>query len=585
MQVIFFAYSNSESSPLPSLKDEDDAIFRALHRRALQQHYFLYRDAYSTRQKIVEYLTTYRDKLFLFHFSGHAERDHLLLGDESARAEGIAHILGQCAKLNSLKLVVLNGCSTYGQVQQLLDLGIPVVIATHARVGDHDAANFSTRFYQALAELATIEEAFELAIAEVLIRQGVPVYRGLDVDETPPPEEPLWGIFYKRENAHILREKLPAKVASGQTEDFIPNELLFQALTEAVSTHSEELQLLQGLEFAGKKIRPAQKNLAIINSLPAPIAKQIQKLKALVDVEDAGYDKVSMIRLEQLARTYQTTMDLLVFIMLSQLWETCIVKSQFYPPPALSREVLRYLNLSKEERHTFDYLDFLYRLRLLMPADEVIYFVNELEDIGQWATQDDKFRQACQFFHVLQQKLNKRDIAPHEIAELCIHAEERLADCFLQLGFLAKYTLAAIDNIGVERYRYNTKPAFIHAVVMLSYVSGGLTKEDIGMEQLLYNRSVVLLKLENDEIVDHLNLSPFIIDAIAFDKDKKETDSANKVPNIHFFQHYEIVTNTYFFEFVNNPKDEPLNISAGKYDVLKKQFDAFKKLLLDAEPI
>ena len=71
----------------------------------------------------------------------------LLLEEGHAQAKGIAELLGE---EKELKLVVLNGCSTKKQVQQLLQHGIKAIIATSVPVKDQMALDFANQFYQAL---------------------------------------------------------------------------------------------------------------------------------------------------------------------------------------------------------------------------------------------------------------------------------------------------------------------------------------------------------------------------------------------------------------------------------------------------
>lgn len=165
MKLLYLAFANSRHDPLPSLQNEDEAIYRALTPRALKQEILLHRDSYASLAKVAEYITLFREHLFLFHYSGHAGRDALVLEEETASGAGIADMLKQCP---NLKLVVLNGCSTRGQVQRLLDQGVPVVIATSAPVEDLKAMRFGIRLYKALSEQASIREAFEIAAAEVV---------------------------------------------------------------------------------------------------------------------------------------------------------------------------------------------------------------------------------------------------------------------------------------------------------------------------------------------------------------------------------------------------------------------------------
>jgi hypothetical protein len=104
MQIIFLSYANSQQHPLPTLQEEDDRVYQMLARREAERHFRLYRDSFTTILKIAEYLALYQDDIAVFHFSGHAGRDKLLLDDTAASAAGIAHLLGRCP---NLKLAVL----------------------------------------------------------------------------------------------------------------------------------------------------------------------------------------------------------------------------------------------------------------------------------------------------------------------------------------------------------------------------------------------------------------------------------------------------------------------------------------------
>jgi hypothetical protein len=163
MEHIFLAYANSEQSPLATLREEDAAVNKTLANRAGAGHFLIRRESFATIPDIAYYLTKDQAELVLFSYSGHAGHSELLLGDGPANANGIAQMLGRCPKL---KLVLLNGCSTQGQVKALLDAGVPAVIATNAPVGDRAATQFAITFFQALSDhCRTIGQAFEDGIA------------------------------------------------------------------------------------------------------------------------------------------------------------------------------------------------------------------------------------------------------------------------------------------------------------------------------------------------------------------------------------------------------------------------------------
>ena len=57
MDVLFLAFSNSKLDRLPNLEREEEAIYRQLAPRALQQQFMLQRESYANIPKVHEYLT------------------------------------------------------------------------------------------------------------------------------------------------------------------------------------------------------------------------------------------------------------------------------------------------------------------------------------------------------------------------------------------------------------------------------------------------------------------------------------------------------------------------------------------------
>jgi hypothetical protein len=107
-----------------------------------------------------------------------------------AYAPGLASFL---AEQRGLKLVFLNGCSSRGHVQGLLDAGIPGVIATSQAIDDEVATELSARFYTALASGSSIRTAYAEASAAVQTRHGARVWRDLGTDPgTQQPAEDRW---------------------------------------------------------------------------------------------------------------------------------------------------------------------------------------------------------------------------------------------------------------------------------------------------------------------------------------------------------------------------------------------------------
>ena len=565
MNLIFLAFANHEHSPLPHLQEEADGIYRSLMPRALKQQLLLHQDPFTTIEKIAEYITLVRDHLFLFHFSGHAGKDALLL-DEAASATGIRHLLSQCPHL---KVVVLNGCSTKGQVEQLLDAGIPIVIATSAPVEDPKAMRFGKRFFKALADGATIGESFELAVAEVLVLDGSMekmIHRDFVLDDEPP-ETGTWGIYHKPEQKEMLDLVLPTEEMKPTPTDFEPNTYFIQGLLEGLAPYNDDVSK----EMKRKRPKPAKQRLAILNSLPAPIAEHLRKLMAPVtEEEEEGFDKISVLRLEQIVRTYQVVMELITFALMGEIWETAFKKGSLKVTPDQENVVGQFLMMPPNSEQTFNFTALIRNLCEINLRNDGEFFIEELDNFNQMLTEESEFQQASNFLEVLKIKVYKESVSHEEVGELCRRGEESLTHLIARFGFLTKFTLVSVQSIDVIKYRHLPETEYNHIAVELKDLLGSLDLTDILSSGTMFNKSVLLWDEDEER---YLNLSPFIIDANAFEE-------KDRVTTIYFLSH--LVDDQYCFKWISNPEDESSWIIASsdsKYEIINDQIEAFRALI------
>ena len=105
------------------------------------------------------------------------------------------------------------------------------------------------------------------------------------------------------------------------------------------------------------------------------------------------------------------------------------------------------------------------------------------------------FQNASFFLEILRVNLFKETIDSEEVLELCVRAEESLANILSSMGFLAKYALVAIQNIDVLKYRHSPKALFKHLAVILRDLLGGLEVTPLEFEErFMDNRSIVLFR-------------------------------------------------------------------------------------------
>lgn len=194
------------------------------------------------------------ERLTLFHYSGHAN-DHLFQLQNGNY--GIDQLL---ALLSGKKpnLVFLNGCSTYGYVDALLEHGVKAVIATTQEVKDISAREFAKEFYNSLALNKTLGVAFDEASSRSTFLSTTA--RKQKRSGSLPPEkkaEPCpWDLYYlddradynqTGENISILDWKL---VSTDRTTLRLPPNFQEQRrkITELISQRDVLVKKLRRIE-------------------------------------------------------------------------------------------------------------------------------------------------------------------------------------------------------------------------------------------------------------------------------------------------------------------------------------------------
>ena len=592
MNTIFLTYANNAESPLNTLSREDEQIYGILVNRYLKGHYIIHRSSNASQESMVRDLEKFEDHIAIFLFSGHAGRDALNLVDGTANSTGIASYLKKSVEKGKLELVILNGCSTTGQVQKLLELGVPAVIATSAPVEDKSATEFSISLFKNLVDKnLSLKESFDAAIKAMLLTntQNLDeknIHRGIlpRLDK----EESLWGLFVQNES---VWDSYPIPSGNQKTKtNYVPNQFLTESLFNTlVAAENTKLKLLSEFERQGEYISSDEKNKAIIEVLPFPISTHLRRLISPVETETEGWDKIGTRRLEQIGLVYHTSLKFLSFLMLAQLWEFKQEKIIDTIPEDLRREIRNYFYLSTEERIQFDHLQFIRLLRKYYEENnigEATYFVKELETLRQFSAPGNSFGDACVYLGNLQTQAINHKIQEDLIADLCEKAERKLCIFFEHLGFLHKYILASVDNIEVRKYRHQRVPNYGHEICSLMRASG--TRETIiySLPEPLDNKGVILLtgdfiynrekKQFEGKIIRFLNLTPFLIDINAFEQ---KTD----LYNLFFFDDFSINQKESNFQKISKSINEKEFIKIqpnNAYTLFFEQLQAFRSEML-----
>ena len=156
---------------------------------------------------------TYKDRITVFHYGGHADCYKLLLesvtGARSfAFKEGLVSFF---AHQNGLKLIFLNACSTEQHAVELKQAGIPGVIGTSQEINDTVAAALAIRFYHGIANGHSIERAWREAEDHIKIQYGSSNFNALyhwEQQEKHKDRFP-WDIHFKEGAEEVKKWNLP----------------------------------------------------------------------------------------------------------------------------------------------------------------------------------------------------------------------------------------------------------------------------------------------------------------------------------------------------------------------------------------
>lgn len=577
MTTLYLCFANQDTQPLPSLREEQHNIKQALLKGASAGHFYVLEEAFASTKLMVNALEQIRPNLAIFHFSGHAGSDRLeMSGNAAAFSEGIAQLLSKCPQL---QLVFLNGCSTIGQVADLHEAGVPLVIATSAPIEDLKASTFGARFYQALSDNQSIRQAYELAKAEIMtIDRKVVFVESRDlVLRREHKVEATWGLFCKPGAESAEEWRLPTtRPVQGETAK--PNQGLYATFIPALAPFSAEAKKIVDDEEMGLETDEVTRREVILKSLPHPVSEQIRKLIApdVGNTTDVFFDRYNTRRLEQCVVVYTTILELLMYIMLAQLWDEMANEKITALPEKEANELRRYFVMSKAERAKYSLRNVLRAVRQVFDQNNITYFLEELRSVATLAADDAQpFTKACVFFESVKLKLASGEVTDQEGEILAIDAETQLCAFLHPFGFLAKYGMNSIKDISIYKNRFYLTPKYQHKMTKLEQRFVGLANTVERYDQFIENASVIIT---NGQL--HLNLSPFVVDENAYN-DKAAIDK------ILYFDNFEKNNKKLIFKHVYKPMVMPLELQEGETELHKKvmhrevlgQLNAFTQLL------
>ena len=585
--VIILAFANDSQSPLTYLAEEIKAVQSHLGKRDNQVKIIpLYK---ATIPDLRREIKEYKDRIVAFMYSGHSGQLQIDTADDAMSAIGLANELGVCPEL---KLVLINGCSSNGQVPHLMQKQVPYILTTEAPINDKAAAIFSATFWKELSEDNTVENAFELGRLNVENYSETSSRDILKIKTTEESRGSLDTGQNKSAIPWIFKTSLPEGTEWSlsdairefqQTPAFQTNKLLTETLYREFAKSGDEIADLD--DFAAAETE-------IYSKFPQFITKYIHDLCATpVETTQAGFSQTNendyftepnLKRLKKMIDFFMVLKELVKSITLSEIREELLRPSASMLPRSLT-----------------PLYDQTQRVSMAATVGGIGYLQGNTELLVRELTSIDPqvLLQADEFFEEIGARVAKSEnlgaadyerLHPNQASLLCEKAEAQLSEVLTQLIFLEHYKFVTIKNIIVYKNRTNSQPSYGFKLSTYKWARADKynpadSKEKILEQQVPDNHCILVVRNTKDLFGElnkgqYLNLSPFLIDNnVLYDK--------AQIPDISFCE--AAPSGDFVYKRLNEPSidNPPINNKSDNddnrrfYKDLKTQFDHFNLLL------
>lgn len=244
----------------------------------------------------------------------------------------------------------------------------------------------------------------------------------------------------------------------------------------------------------------------IIKNYPWPVGVELRRLFS------ASMRELNRMRLDQIFKTIERTMQFVSFVMLSQIWHDAI-KGKVKIPDNLKQEFSSRISVLSMGNFTW----MIRAMGNLYADQKTEWFMPETAD-----NFDKKFYAALDFWVPERNEIGHYQInlTQEEIEKRCVEYEEKLTLILVKIAFLAKYRLVSVREIKVRKPK-NKDARFHHVVDLLNSSDSDFAAKEIEEDVFSESHSVLLMKTIKS-MDEYLNLSPLIIDTHGEVLDTKE---------------------------------------------------------------
>lgn len=285
------------------------------------------------------------------------------------------------------------------------------------------------------------------------------------------------------------------------------NELLIQRVFQEMLKYKPSMQkMLITDDDEEETPDPRMLGDLIIRNFPWPVGVELRRLFS------ASMRMLDRMRLDQIFKTIERTMQFISFLMICQLWKDIKEKKLTLTDSFRKEFTDRIMVLSMGN---FTWL--IRAIGTLMQEKGIQWFMPEMSE-----NFDKKFYAALDFWVPERNEIGHYQInlTTEEIEKRCVEYEEKLSFILEKLSFIAKYKLVSVREIKVIHPK-NQEAKFNHLIDLLSSSDSGFKAQELEETKYAESNSVLLMK-SLKTIDEYLNLSPLIIDTNSEVIDDKE---------------------------------------------------------------
>jgi hypothetical protein len=285
------------------------------------------------------------------------------------------------------------------------------------------------------------------------------------------------------------------------------NEFLIQNVFHEMLKYKPSLQkILIAEDEEEETLDPRLLGDIVLKNFPWPIGIELRRLFS------ASMRQPDRMRLDQIFKTIERTMQFISFVMICQIWRDK-KEGKLEITDNLAKDFQVHMLVLNMGNYTW----LIRAIGNMMKEKSVPWF---LEEMG--INFDKQFYAALDFWAPERNEVGHYQInlTQEEIQRRCVEYEEKLAFILQRIAFLCKYRLVSVREIKVNHPK-NQPAKFNHIVDILNSSDSDFTAREMEEEKYADSQSILLMK-SLKTMDEYLNLSPLIIDTNSEVIDNKE---------------------------------------------------------------